>query len=220
MNNTNMNKRKYEYDINYNTHELASNNYKIYNSYNNPLNCDNIILYNNHIYFNALINEDCIKILIQYINTIITHYHLINDNNDKSIYIHINCKGGYIKNLMEFLEFKKSCSIELISIIEQECVDCGIMFAALCDYRIINKNAVCKLSCYNNGGSCPYFWNYFMQCNNNALEIDSLKKFMYSILCDVIDSNITSDKLEKYFEQNNVWNAKKYKKLRLADEIV
>ena len=43
---------------------------------------------------------------------------------------------------------------------------------------------------------------------------------MYSILCDVIDSNITSDKLEKYFEQNNVWNAKKYKKLRLADEIV
>ena len=43
---------------------------------------------------------------------------------------------------------------------------------------------------------------------------------LYNILCDVIDSNIMCNKLDKYFEQNNVWNAKKYKKLRLADEIV
>ena len=51
-----MSKRKLDisdFDVN---ELIKNNNYKLYNYYNNPTNCDVITLCDNHIYFNACIN--------------------------------------------------------------------------------------------------------------------------------------------------------------------
>jgi len=210
------NKRKYEtiYCTENIDKLLLSNNYKIYNSYNNPLNCDKILLCDNHIYFDAIINQETIQTLVIYIESIIQNIVLI--GSDKSIYIHINCKGGFTQYLFEFITYKKTCSIELISIIDKECIDCGIILAAICNFRIINKNAICKLSKYD---SKNLYWNYFKQCNNNV-ESKRINDLLFVIICQVIESKITPEKLEKYFEKDCIWDAKKYKKLGLADEVV
>ena len=212
------NKRKLETlcDIDDVDEKLLQKNYKIYNSYSNPMTCDKILLCDNHIYFDAIVNFETIQILITYLLTITANMRLLGGICSKPIYIHINCKGGFIQCLLKFIEFKKSCSIELISIIDKECVDCGILLAAVCNYRIINKKAMCKLTRYDCESG---YWSYFKQCNDVG-ESDSVKKLIFAMLCEEIESKITSEKLEKYFERDCMWDAKKYKKLGLADEIV
>ena len=213
-----MSKRKFDI-INFNFNELIkNNNYKLYNYYNNPINCDTLTLCDNHIYFNACINYETINKLISYIKTIIDNIHFLHPN--LSIYLHINSKGGIIHALNDFIEFKKLCSIELISIIENDCSDVGIIIASLCNYRIINKNASVKLTNYNPFTNCPNYWNYFKQCENNSDDVENLKKNIYYIFCELIDSKITNEKMEKYLQNNRLWDAKKCKKLGLIDEII
>ena len=213
-----MSKRKLDisdFDVN---ELIKNNNYIIYNYYNNPTNCDVITLCDNHIYFNACINDYTISKLILYIQSIIGNLHLIGIN--KSIYLHINSKGGIIHALNNFIAFKKSCSIEIISIIENNCSDAGIIIASLCNYRIINKNAFIKLTNYNPSYTFPNYWNYFKQCENNSSELEILKKNIYYIFCELIDSKITNEKMEKYLQCDRLWDAKKCKKLGIIDEII
>jgi hypothetical protein len=65
-----------------------------------------------------------------------------------------------------------------------------------------------------------YYWNYFNQCTND--KIIDYKILFYSILCDVVESNLTHEKLDIYLQKNMilVWDCKKYKKLGFADEII
>ena len=56
--------------------------------------------------------------------------------------MHIDTKGGIIHALNDLIAFKKTCTIEIISIIENSCADVGIIIAALCNYRIINNLAL------------------------------------------------------------------------------
>ena len=214
-----MNKRKLDTNELIDIEPISNNDlsrYKLYTDYFNPQTGDKITLVDNHIYFNAIINQASISTLIQYINLVVLNFKLF--NNSDFIYLHINSKGGYIKYLLEFIQFKKSCSISMTSIIDKECVDSGLLLAALCNYRIIHKNAECFLTGLTNGNNC--YWNYFKQNNDDDSEIYGFKKIIYYILCEVIDSKITTDKLDKYFQKNNTWDAKKYKKLGLADEII
>jgi len=214
-----MNKRKL--DINLDLNELIKNNeYKIFNYFNNPINCDKIVLCNNHIYYDALVNKESIDTLMLYINTIIGNFQSILKTYNKTIYLHINSKGGFLENLLCFINFKNKLHIEIISIIEKECADIAIIMASICDYRIINKNAHCKLSKYQIEGSNPNYWNYFKQFLNESMSILTFKNTIYHLLCNSINSKITKEKLDKYFEKDSFWDAKKYKKIGLADEIV
>ena len=201
---------------------LSFGKFKIYNHYSNQSTCDNIELCDNHIYFNAVIKNETINVLILYIQSIINNAHILHDSR---IYIHINSKGGIVKDLLTFIEYKKTISNEIFSIVEQECVDCGILMAALCNYRIIKKNAICKLNklaTYSSGDTNEYmhYWCCFKQCDNNDVELGYFKTVLYDIICNLIDSKITYEKLDKYFQENQQWDSKKYKKLGLADEIV
>lgn len=213
-----MSKRKLDFN-NINVNELVkNNNYKLYQYYNNPTNCDVITLCDNHIYFNASINYETINKLILYIQTIIDNINLLSSN--LSVYLHINSKGGVLIALNDFIDFKKNCSIEIISIIENYCADSAIIVASLCNYRIINKNAIIKLTNYNPSYTCPNYWNYFKQCENNNAELENLKQNIYYIFCELIDSKITNQKMEKYLQNDRLWDAKKCKKLGLIDEII
>ena len=194
---------------------IESNSYKIYDSYNSQINSDKIVLYDNHIHFNAIISEETIQILIRYINTVIGNMHLFTV---KNVYIHISSKGGYFRHILDFLQYKNTCNCELISIIENECVDSGFILAALCDYRIINKNAKCLLTKIDSENS--YFWSYFCQCINSVEQITQFKNMLYHVLTEVIDSKLTHHKLDAYLNEGCNWCSKKYKKLGLADEIV
>jgi hypothetical protein len=206
---------------------ISNNNYKIFDSYISQLNTDKITLKDNHIYFNALITQETISTLITYIKTIIGNKHLFNNNNNNNnnksnnninIYIHITSNGGYLQYILDFIQFKTICNCQIISIIENYCNDTGFILAALCDYRIINKNAKCKLTKINCENS--YFWNYFQQCVNDTQYISNFKDILYKILCESIDSKLTSHKLDIYFTNGCDWCSKKYKKLGLVDEIV
>ena len=213
------NKRKFDLNINYDFQKiLDTNKYKIYNYYKNDLTTCNITLCDNHIYFNSLINKETIDVLKSYIHSIIGNIHLI--NNSFTIYLHINSRGGNIENLLDFITFKSTITLEIISIIENNVCDCAILLAANCNYRIINKNAKCFLSSYNDLQNLKNYWGYLKQCENNEFEIVCLKNCIYNLFCNVIDSKITKEKLQSYLMQNCYWDAKKYKKLGLADEIV
>jgi len=210
-----------------------------YNYYNNPINCNKITLVDNHIYFDSIVDDDSINKLIEYINIINSiankinfadNSPILNNNIDyekfKIIYLHINSKGGYLKSLLPLLNIKKTYNIEIVSVVEKECVDCGILLASLCDYRIVKKSAVCKLTKYsvnsslNSSVNIPYYWNYFKQCNNDVNEINNFNSDLYHLFCNIIDSKLVNEKLQIYFQKNNVWTSKKYKKLGLADEIL
>tara|TARA_B100001093_G_scaffold295960_1_gene282235 strand:+ start:1524 stop:2216 length:693 start_codon:yes stop_codon:yes gene_type:complete len=196
----------------------------IYNKYENLLNCDKIIIADNHIYFYAIISQNTIDKLKEYIQSINSYYQVNKKKlTNSTIYLHINSKGGNLKLLMSFLNFKNELNMEITSVIEKECNDAAILLASICDYRIIKKNATCNLSSYNHCYSStnfPYYWSYFKQCNNNIDEIMEFKNTLYLLFCNISDSKITSDKLDKYLHKNNSWNSKKYKKIGLADEII
>jgi hypothetical protein len=171
----------------------------------------------NHICFNSTINSQSIEVLIKFINNIINNKHLFPCF---KIYLHINSKGGCFSELVNFIKFKKECVHEIISIIDKDCYDSGFVLASLCNYRIINKNAKVYYSKFVISEKGDYYWNYFAQCNND--KVDELKKLFYDIMCNLVDSNLTREKLDGYFLKNDlqVWDCKKYKKLGLADEIV
>ena len=199
----------------YNINFLSNKNH-LYNKYVNDTNCDQIILMDNHIYFDAVINKETIDKLIEYINSC---------SSFDTIFLHINTKGGYLCDLITFIEFKKKTNIEIVSIIEKECIDCGIIMASICHYRIIKKNAICKLTSYkhqlnSSENNFPHYWSYFKQCNYNLDNINEFKNVLYNLFCNVIDSKITNEKLNNYLSKNNVWNCKKYKKLGLVDDII
>ena len=213
-----MSKRKFDIlQLNFNNlfnSDFDYNKYKLYHRYTNNLNLDTILLLDNHIYFDAVVNNDSIQQLILYINLIVNNSNQVKN---QSIMLHINTKGGFIKDLIKFLIFKLNLNYEIISIIDKECYDCGIMLAAICDYRIISKNAKCFLTKISDN---QYFWNYFKQCNNDINEIVQLKQNIYDILCNQINSKLNMHKLDNYFKEGCIWDAKKYRKLGLADEII
>jgi len=193
---------------------------KLYQHYDNPANCDKITLCNNHIYFNATINLYNIQILIDFINSIIDSFQNVLKHFEENIYIHITTKGGTLYSLRYFIEFLKTNDVELISIIEKECNDVGIILASLCNYRIIHKKALCNLSKYNSDCTHLYYWGYFKQCENSYENIEQFYNELTHIFCNIINSKITNEKFKKYLENNSIWDSKKYKKLGLADEIV
>ena len=211
------NKRKF--DINYNCeNKLTNNNFKIYSHYNNDLTGCKITLCDNHIYFNSLINQETIDVLKSNIISFISNKHLLNNNS--TIYLHINSKGGYLENLLDFINFKSQIVLEIISIVENNICDCAILLASCCHYRIINKNAKITLNSYHDSQNFKNYWGYIKQCENNELYIQSFKTYLYELFCNVIDSKITHQKLQIYLLQTSFWDAKKYKKLGLADEII
>jgi hypothetical protein len=185
------------------------------------MNCDKIILCDNHIYFNAIVNNYNINKLIEFINTIVMSYNnnILKDY-EKTIYIHITSKGGFLYSLGPFFEFKKQNNIELISIIEYECNDVAIILASLCNYRVINKKALCKLSKYNIACTNLNYWGYFKQCENCNELISKFYNELVHVFCNIIESKITNEKFYKYLENYCVWDCKKYKKIGLADEII
>lgn len=191
----------------------TNKDYKLYFNYNNLCNCDQIFLIDNHIYFDAVINNTTIDKLIEYIILIINNISLFTT---KTIYIHINSKGGYLYDVLKFVEQKHLCNqnhIEVISIIDKESTDCSILLAAICNYRIIRKNAICKFNQYNDNDN---YWGIFKHSNTNTNNFYDILK----VLFDSIDIKISYDKFCSYFSQNNNWNSKKMKKIGFIDEII
>ena len=196
---------------NNNNNDSTSLNNSNYFTYKNKYNSDEILLRANHIHFNSLINHNSITVLNEYCSYIITNRNLYNNN---AIYLHINSKGGFLSSLLQFVEFKKICNYEIISIIENECNDCAIFLASICNYRIIKKNVVCKFMKYDFNSN---YWYIFKQCDDD--EIIYIKNILDD-LYNNIHHKITKEKFLIYLNQNNTWNSKKYKKLGLVDEII
>jgi hypothetical protein len=212
----NINKRKSELFTN-TLEPVLSRKYLLYDKYNNDLNGDNIVLMDNHICFDSLVNCQSITVLLKYINYIIVNKHLFPNF---KIYLHICCKGGCFSELVNFIKFKSECVHEIISIIEKDCYDSGFILASLCNYRIIHKSAKVYYSKFTISEKGDYYWNYFIQCPGD--QINELKKLFCDIVCNLVESNLTREKLEGYFQRNElqVWDCKKYRKLGLADEIL
>tara|TARA_Y100000591_G_C21812727_1_gene688869 strand:+ start:637 stop:1305 length:669 start_codon:yes stop_codon:yes gene_type:complete len=218
LSNKRQNDNVYNYlkEINNHNNNL-SKTFTIYNTYSNPLNCDNITLYNNHIAFNCIINNENIDKLILYITSIVNNKKIL--NYPDFIYLHINSIGGRISSLNKFIDFFNTLDIQIISIIEKKCNDCAILLASLCHYRIMKKDAICILSKYD-VINIPYYWSAFKQCENDQQEISTFVNSLINILCNVSQSKITIQKLQNYLQYNQNWSAKKCKKLGLVDEIV
>jgi ATP-dependent protease ClpP protease subunit len=212
-----MNKRKYhqyshsKYIENFSIQE--KNIYCLSKDYYNSLNNNKINLRNNNIYFNAIVDKDSIDTLISYIKFVKDNIYLLFN---KNIYIHINSKGGYLKDIYKFIEFKNQLQYELISIVDNECVDVGIILASLFHYRIINSNAKIIINKYHNTN----YWNYYKQCEDGEGNVDNFKYYLYNIFCNIIESKITDTKLIPYLNNGCNWDSKKYKKIGLVDEIV
>ena len=193
------------------------NNFIINHTYTNPLNLDKIFVKNNHIYFDAVVNDDTITNLIEYIDLISKHekFNLF----EKRILLHINSKGGYIGPAVRFFEYSKICNIDIISIIEVECCDCGLIISAACNYRLIKKSAIIRISKYIPNENYNY-WGYFKQCENNCSDNSILKNTIYKIFTESLDTKLTSEKLQAYLYLNNEFHSKKVKKMGIVDEII
>tara|TARA_B110001452_G_C15233115_1_gene427022 strand:+ start:1700 stop:2326 length:627 start_codon:yes stop_codon:yes gene_type:complete len=190
-----------------NLEKLHSKNYKLYENYSN------ILLLDNHIYFYNIINADNINKLIEYLTILNSNIHLF--ENDKYIYLHIDCTGGIFKDLLPVIDNIQKSSVQIISIIENDITDCAFILSSICTSRFIKKNASIILNPLSG-----YLWNYFPQCENVATDILNFKTLLYKVICNIINSKITNEKLEQYFARKNIWNCKKCKKLGLVDEII
>tara|TARA_B100001142_G_scaffold263903_1_gene267333 strand:+ start:812 stop:1456 length:645 start_codon:yes stop_codon:yes gene_type:complete len=203
---------------------LHTNNTQTYNNfdlqYYNLNNCDKIYTKNKDIYFSATINDITIHKLIEFIQ-----YIHINHNNNNTIYIHITSKGGYLSSIFKFIDFKKTINYHLTSIMIDECNDIAIILSNLCDYRLVTKNTLCKLSKYNDNNHNNYrnYWGYFKQCNEDEESILLFKTNLYNLFLNTIKTKITLEKFNTYLIHShniNIWNSKKSKKLGLIDEII
>ncbi len=186
---------------------IRDKKYKLYANYNN------ILLLDNHIYFYNIINADNINKLIEYLTILNSNIHLF--ENDKYIYLHIDCTGGIFIDLLPVIDNIQKSNVQIISIIENDIADCAFILSSICSTRFIKKNASIILNPLSG-----YLWNYFPQCENMATNILNFKTLLYNVICNIIDSKITHEKLEQYFVRKNIWNCKKCKKLGLVDEII
>lgn len=202
---------------NYKRNHNLLQSFTIYDNYINPFNCDTITLQDNHIYFNSIINNDNINRLILYITLIINNKTKL--NYPEFIYLHIDSLGGFIVAIKEFINFFNTLDIQIISIIENKCCDCGILLASICHYRIMKKHAICILAKHD-VANIPYYWCGFKQCENEPQQISIFIKSLTNILCNISQSKISIEKLKLYLKNNQNWNAKKCKKLGLVDEII
>ena len=193
---------------------LSSQQYKIFDKYYNQLTCDKILLHDNHIYFTAIVNKETINTLILYITTILLNKKLFTPDN--AIYLHISCKGGYLEDLFEFIKYKNTINTEIISIIEDSCVNVGFLFSICCNYKIMKKNGNCILSKVCNNSN---YWLTFIQCENDAVSITEFYNKLH-LLINTYNPKLTDDKILKYFQINNSWDAKKCKKMGFIDELV
>ena len=195
---------------------------------NSTLDCNSIIYYdsrdnskinvtNNHIYFNATINDNSINNLIKCINNII---ELKNKDYDKTIILHINSMGGILKSIINFINYINTIEYFIISIIGNHCNDTAIVLACSCNYRIIKKKSQIILSYYNYSNYSNYsnssniYWGLY----NQELPHNDFICLLTSIFNSVL--HIQENKIEQYLQQTKVFNAKKYKKMKLVDEIV
>lgn len=176
--------------------------------YKNPFNCDTIKLYHNHIVFYSTITDETIYKIFEFIKIIIETCDFKKLYN--CVYLHIASLGGSLNSLMKFIDIKKVSfsNIELISVIEKNTSDAGVLLASLCDYRIIRKNVVCSMSIIYPETK---YWNMFIQEGNIFLDFITILK--------TNNYKIKTDKMLKYISQNNTWNSKKMIKIGLVDEI-
>ena len=206
-----MNKRKFEemqlFDSSNIYNSIVYSNYILY--YKNELNCDTIKILDNHIIFHSTINNDSINKLLECINDFKNNINFSKFNN--IIYLHIVSLGGLLDCVNKFIEFKNNHfkTIEIISIIENNCTDAGFLLSSLCDFRLIKKNVICTMNqVYNNSN----YWGIFNQYNN------PLEKLEY--ILNKIKYKVKKEKIDKYLLQNNIWNSKKMLKIGLVDEII
>ena len=177
--------------------------------YYNKLNLDSIKIFNGHVIFHSTVTNITITKLFEFIK-IIMESSLFDRVNNR-IYIHIISRGGELQGLFDFMNIKSTYfpNIELVSIMENSCIDVGFMLASLCDYRIIRKNVICYMNKIDENSK---YWGLYDQGEN------LLEKFNYVI--SKTNYKVSKDKILKYIKQSNVWNAKKMVKIGFMDEII
>ena len=177
--------------------------------YYNELNLDSIKIYDGRIIFHSTVTSNTIAKLFEFIKII--KESSIFDRNNNRIYLHIISKGGNLQGLYDFLHLKSMYfpNVELVSIIENSCTDVGFMLASLCNYRIIKKNVICYMNKIDENSK---YWGLYDQGEN------LLGKFDYVI--SNTKYKVSKDKMLKYMQQSNVWNAKKMVKIGFMDEII
>lgn len=181
----------------------------LHHEYYNKLNCDSIKIFQGRIIFHSTISSVTIEKLFQFIKIIIESPSF--DKNNNRLYLHIISRGGNLHALYDFINIKKKYfpNLEFVSIIENTCTDVGFILASLCNYRIIRKNVICYMSRIDDNSK---YWGTFEQGEN------LLEKFEYII--SNLKIKASKEKIFKYINQNNIWNAKKMIKIGFMDEII
>jgi hypothetical protein len=176
--------------------------------YKNPLNTDSIGMIGNHIIFNSNITNETVSKIFETIKNIYESYYIHKLSN--YIYLHIASFGGSLDSLNLFIHTKDTVypNLEIISVIENNCSDAGFLLAALCDYRIIKKNAICSMSVLN---SDTKYWGAYIQGD----DIKEKLEFIFAF----IKYKVKKEKFMKYLSCNNTFKCKKMLKMGLIDEV-
>ena len=176
--------------------------------YKNPLNTDTIGMIGNHIIFNCNITNETVCKIFETIKQISESYNIHKISN--CIYLHIGSFGGSLDSLNIFITTKNTVypNLEIISVIEKNCNDAGFLLAALCDYRIIKKNAICSMSVLN---SDTKNWGAYIQGDN----IKEKLEFIF----DKSKYKVKKEKFMNYLSSNNTFKCRKMLKMGLIDEI-
>tara|TARA_B110000211_G_C14070423_1_gene549700 strand:- start:1396 stop:1998 length:603 start_codon:yes stop_codon:yes gene_type:complete len=176
--------------------------------YKNPLNTDTIGMIGNHIIFNCNITNETVSKIFETIKQISESYNIHKISN--CIYLHIGSFGGSLDSLNIFITTKNTVypNLEIISVIEKNCNDAGFLLAALCDYRIIKKNAICSMSVLN---SDTKYWGAYIQGDN----IKEKLEFIF----DKSKYKVKKEKFMNYLSSNNTFKCRKMLKMGLIDEI-
>jgi hypothetical protein len=176
--------------------------------YKNLLNTDSIGMIGNHIIFNCNVTNETVSKIFETIKNIYESYNIHKLSN--RIYLHIASFGGSLESLNLFIHIKDTeyTNLEIISVIEKNCSDAGFLLAALCDYRIIKKNAICSMSVLN---SDTKYWGAYIQG-------DGIKEKLEFIF-DKTKYKVKKEKFMKYLSCNNTFKSKKMLKMGLIDAI-
>ena len=175
-----------------------------------------IFMIDNHIYYYSIIDDENMKIFADCIKELITTYVFT----DREIYIHINSQGGFLDVLIKYIEifdkeYMDNNPIKLISIVEHNVNNCAIIFASLCNTRIISKNA--KMIMHK---LTENYWYFFKQCENNNNEILEFRNNLSNLLVRCSKNKLDIERIEKIIDNGGEWNCKKCKKLGLIDVII
>lgn len=170
----------------------------------------------NHIYFYTDVNKKSameLNIKLKDVERDILDKYKSHNFHKEYIYLHINSYGGCVFSCLSIIDTINNIKVPVVSIVEGAAASAATMISAVCNHRLIHKNAYMLIHQLSSS-----YWGKMDQIQE---EVTNLKELMNKIK-QIYNkhSNITDQQIDDILKHDLWWNADTCIKHGLVDQII